>query len=343
MKNYKFTKIASNKILIYFLTLLFAFSFFVSTGLLFSDFDTEPDEVKTHIIKENETLANISYIYYNDNDRNRGAHWLHIYEYNVMKGYINPDKQPIRKYGKFNAIVKIFVGKKLLIPIYNSIEYPSLEKLFDKYGFDDVTTTSYVENDETKVDVDNKEKDKKEDDKEENIVEIEGEDMVEIRDENTENEKTEEYLTDLIEDEEGDEELITIEDTETTVDEEADEITYPDYDPTIDWTGLFKVDYDDLKNKLIEKQGELNEQTKKLLSEMEDYKIDLNQENMEVTIYQDGEMTREGVIEDNKDGTLDLVFDDTANNIRVSVKKDENDFTYLETAFTFTTIILLAQ
>lgn len=94
-----------------------------------------PDTEKTHKIENNDTLADISFQYYNKDERSRGAHWIHIYEYSVQKGLINPKTQPILPFGKNGALVRIFVNNKLLIPFYEG-EYPSANDLLGKYGFE---------------------------------------------------------------------------------------------------------------------------------------------------------------------------------------------------------------
>lgn len=91
------------------------------------DFETE------YTIKNGDTLSQISFDFYKQDERGRGAHWIHIYEYSVGKGYINPEKQPIVPYGKNDAFVKIFFDDKISIPFFKD-EYPSASMLFNKYG-----------------------------------------------------------------------------------------------------------------------------------------------------------------------------------------------------------------
>lgn len=353
MKNLNLIKINNVKIFIIFLLLMFTLPFLNSIGFLYAEFETEPDTVKTHIVKENENLADISYIYYSKSDRNRGAHWLHIYEYNVMKGHIDAEKQPVKKYGKSNAVVKIFVGSKLLIPIYKNAQYPSIDKLFDKYSFEGVSLSytdeelipkpdkekspeNQLKKDEL-IDIEDEETslhtEEEDAGEEENLIDIEGEDMMEIEDE--EKEKKEEYLDLVMEDykDKMDEDRETTA-TDSTKEEEA---VYTE----MNWAGMFKLDYEDLKSKLMEKD-ELSKENESILASLKDYTIDLDKENMTVSIYQN-EQTRTGTVEDNKDGTLDLVFDDSSLNLRVRVKTDEDGYLYLETVHTFTKMILLHQ
>lgn len=87
-----------------------------------------------HIVVKGDTLANLSYKYYSASDRKRGAHWIHIYEYSVLKGYIDPKKQPIEPYDVNEAYVKLNIGQRVAIPIFKKT-YPSAVKLLNKYGF----------------------------------------------------------------------------------------------------------------------------------------------------------------------------------------------------------------
>ncbi len=106
-----------------------------SVQLLFGDFSKKPDSEKQYTVVKNDTISNIAYKYYKDSDRDRGAHWIHIYEYSIEKKLINSDKQPILLYGDSNVLVNLFVGQTLVIPYFKD-EYPSIGDILLKYGFE---------------------------------------------------------------------------------------------------------------------------------------------------------------------------------------------------------------
>ncbi len=87
-----------------------------------------------HIVVKDDTLADLSYKYYSKADRKKGAHWIHIYEYSVLKGYIDPKKQPIEPYEVNEAYVKLNIGQRVAIPVFKK-NYPSAIELLKKYGF----------------------------------------------------------------------------------------------------------------------------------------------------------------------------------------------------------------
>jgi len=106
----------------------------VFSATIFADLGATPDSEKLHTVVKDDTLANISFKYYSKSDRERGAHWIHIYEYSIDKNLIDPVKQPIVPYGKKDARVNIFVDKKVAIPFFKG-QYPSANELLNKYGF----------------------------------------------------------------------------------------------------------------------------------------------------------------------------------------------------------------
>ncbi len=132
---------------------LIIFTAFVLTAQIFAELGATPDSEKTHTVVDKDTLANISYKYYTNDDRERGAHWIHIYEYSIDKKLIDPKKQPIVPYGKTDARVKIFVDKKVAIPFFKG-QYPSANALLNKYGFelgDDGTSVEKIDDGEISV------------------------------------------------------------------------------------------------------------------------------------------------------------------------------------------------
>lgn len=133
---------------------LVIFTAFVLTAQIFAELGATPDSEKTHTVIDKDTLANISYKYYTNDDRERGAHWIHIYEYSIDKKLINPKTQPIVPYGKTDARVKIFVDKKVAIPFFKG-QYPSANALLNEYGFELGTDGVSVE----KIDKDDDKKD----------------------------------------------------------------------------------------------------------------------------------------------------------------------------------------
>lgn len=128
---------------------------------LFADLGATPDSEKTHIVKKGDTLANLSFRYYTEEDKERGAHWIHIYEYNVEKNRINPTAQPIIKYSKKNARVNLWVGQKLLIPYFEKM-YPNPETILARYGLEveiaqiesDLKVDETVEKDRIEIKID---------------------------------------------------------------------------------------------------------------------------------------------------------------------------------------------
>jgi len=86
-----------------------------------------------HKVVSGDTLADLSFKYYSNDDRKRGAHWIHIYDKSVEKGYIDPKKQPIVPYEKYEGFVKLIIGQNVIIPFYD--KYPSAKDLLNKYGF----------------------------------------------------------------------------------------------------------------------------------------------------------------------------------------------------------------
>lgn len=116
-----------------YIIIIFIVAIFLSPSM-FAQLGITPDKDKTHKVVKDDTLANLSFKYYTKDDRDRGAHWIHIYEYSVEKEYINPKTQPIKPYGKNDAFVKLFIDKKVIIPIYNG-KYPDANALLNKYGF----------------------------------------------------------------------------------------------------------------------------------------------------------------------------------------------------------------
>ncbi len=120
---------------------------------LYADLGATPDSEKTHTVKKGDTLANLSFKYYTKDDIERGAHWIHIYEYNVEKNLINSKNQPIIKYGKRNARVNLWIGQKLLIPFFEGA-YPNPETILARYGIDvEITQMEQKETTYKEVDV----------------------------------------------------------------------------------------------------------------------------------------------------------------------------------------------
>ncbi len=89
---------------------------------------------KIHIVKKGDNLYDLSYEYYDKEERDRGAHWIHIYDYSVKKGFIDPEKQPIKPKNQYKYFVRLDIGQKVAIP-YMEGDYPSVEDLLNKYGY----------------------------------------------------------------------------------------------------------------------------------------------------------------------------------------------------------------
>lgn len=123
MKNLK-------KIIIF---LIFILIVLIGTSQIFADLGAKPDKEKEITVVLNDFLSKLSFKYYTEDDRKRGAHWIHIYEYSIDKKYINPKLQPILPYGKNDAFVKLYVGQKVAIPFFNGL-YPSANSLLKKYN-----------------------------------------------------------------------------------------------------------------------------------------------------------------------------------------------------------------
>lgn len=119
-----------------FLLILFTGLTVFSINILHAQLEEKPDSDKIYTVKKNDSLAKISFKVYTEKDRERGAHWIHIYEYSLNEGYINPKNQKIitkRKGKNINAYVRLIIGQKLAIPFYNNA-YPSTDKLLRKYN-----------------------------------------------------------------------------------------------------------------------------------------------------------------------------------------------------------------
>lgn len=101
---------------------------------VFFDMGVKTDSEKTHIVKKGDTLADLSFSYYTADDIKRGAHWIHIYEYSILKNQINPKTQPILPYKKDEALVELIIGQKISIPFFKE-KYPSADELLKKHGF----------------------------------------------------------------------------------------------------------------------------------------------------------------------------------------------------------------
>ncbi len=118
-------------LLILFVSILMSFAF--QSPMAYSDDVLSPDSSVTHIVKSGESIASISFDYYTDEERDRGAHWIHIYAYSVEQGLIDADDQPINTIKK-TSYVNLYTGQRLFIPYFDDA-YPKKDKLLYQYTF----------------------------------------------------------------------------------------------------------------------------------------------------------------------------------------------------------------
>ncbi len=235
----------------------------------FTQLGMSPDSTKTHTLKEEDALYDLGLEYYNAEERQKGAHWIHIYEYSAEKGYIDKEKQPILPY-KDDAKVIVYSGNKVEIPFFDS-KYPDANTLLNKYGFEldeNGYSVSYIglEGDEV-------------------VEEAEDDGRIKVEDE------SEDVITGLPIDIDKEEEDETAMITET---EEQKPKWIGDYQasPNMYLKGL-SSDYD-----------ELVEQIREFFN---NYSITLNEGNTLTAVMYDQTIT--GTVEENPDGTLRLTFE----------------------------------
>lgn len=84
-----------------------------------------------YTVKKKDSLADIAWRKYSFSEKQRGAHWTVIYDYNAQKGYINPETQPMVKKGN-GYFVRLRIGQKLIVPHYK-YRYPSKDEIIAKY------------------------------------------------------------------------------------------------------------------------------------------------------------------------------------------------------------------
>ncbi len=122
----------------------------------FAQLGMNPDSEKEHTITDKDALFDLGLDYYNKEERRKGAHWIHIYEYSAEKGFINRENQPLLQY-RDDAKVIIYPKNKLAVPFFDD-KYPDANTLLNKYGFeldDNGYSVSYIgfkDDDRIKVD-----------------------------------------------------------------------------------------------------------------------------------------------------------------------------------------------
>lgn len=88
--------------------------------------------VDEYIVREGDTMYLVSLSVFSDEERLDGAHWLTIFEFNVLNGNIDPKRTPI--FVGFKGLsIHIEPGQRLMIPRYAGV-FPDPAEIAEKYG-----------------------------------------------------------------------------------------------------------------------------------------------------------------------------------------------------------------
>jgi hypothetical protein len=95
---------------------------------------TADDEISivSHVLRPGDSLSSIADTFYGPPDRQRGAHWLVIYDYNAEADIIDPVRTPIVATPPDGYTVLLEVGGEILIPFYPG-DYPDRISILEKY------------------------------------------------------------------------------------------------------------------------------------------------------------------------------------------------------------------
>lgn len=112
---------------------LIIFILLMNTIQIFSEnSEKKPIKLIKYKVEKGDTLMKIEDMYYTKLDKKIGAHWIHIYDYNVENDYINIETQPVISTEEGHFIINLKVDQDIIIPYYDE-QFPDSEQLFDKY------------------------------------------------------------------------------------------------------------------------------------------------------------------------------------------------------------------